>query len=204
MKSAFLLSVVLLVGCSSHLTRSKAKQLLEQEAQDKRYLGYLSDELRLNIGKMSSDCFGQDLGLSHPYDQVESDDIYNALSQTGFLTIKSIGPHAYDVTLTPDGQSSVSGNPYAHKQSGRCDYWQIDVPLATFKGFTITGIQEDGSHAKADVAMTWAPTSVGIALKKQKPLRSHDLSRIPDTNQEFMTFMTESFDQYDDGWRIAQ
>jgi hypothetical protein len=202
MKRVHLLVFAFLVlGCSSHLTRSQAKQLLEQQAP---YRENLSRNVMLQIGKIASDCYAQDFGLPQPYDGVEADDLYKGLSQAGFLTIKGTGPHAWDVSLTPVGQNGISGEPYAHKQNGRCDYWQVNLPLAILEGFTITGIQEEGTHAKADVVLSWKPTPVGTSLKKQKPLRLHDLSDIPDTDQEFHTYTTASFDKYDDGWRLAR
>lgn len=199
-------------GCSNHLSRSNAKSQIEREMSAEK-----ADRSRFiklaNIGRIEEHCYDQESGTSD-FDPVEVDNDAKALAQTGFITVKSMGTHSWDVSLTNAGKAAMLGSPYAHKQKGVCDYWQVSFALARLDTFSITGIQEDGPHAKADVTVVWKLTPMGLALRKEAAalnlsqteagelLSGYALADIPPNATEYHENQTFLFEKYDDGWRV--
>ena len=82
------ISIVMLTGCSGHLSRSKVDSEMRQQYQcpnDACFPGFGGQELFLTIGKVTGSCNGVT-----DYDPVQSDYRceYKALSQAGYITIK--------------------------------------------------------------------------------------------------------------------
>lgn len=220
-KQTLSLAVALAVvnGCSGHLSRSNAKNKIEDEIkleQKNVHDPRVSSNELLTIGRIDAHCFDQNTGISSIYDPVEGTD-YKALAQAGFITVKSLGTaHSWEVSLTDTGKGATVGDPYAHKQQEVCDYWQVNLPLAKWDAFTITGIQEDGVHARADIVVIWKLTPLGLALKKEATklnlsrndagilLGGYTLADIPDTATYYFQSKSVLFDKYDDGWRIRE
>jgi hypothetical protein len=109
---------------------------------------------------------------------------------------------------------AIEGEPYAHKQKKACDYWQVTFPTVVLDHVEVTGIQQEGTHAKAETTLVWKPTQLGLVLKKQlaeqnrseyesqQILGDASFVRMPLGDTEFKTFETFPFDKYDDGWRL--
>ena len=125
-----IVNILILTGCSGHLSRSKAQSDMEREYQRCRdsvcVLGFGGHELLLPIGKVSGRCHGL-----AGYDPVAADPKheYKALAHAGYITIKPERPHVWSVSLTDIGQHAIKGAPYGHTQKGDCDSWQVSLPL---------------------------------------------------------------------------
>lgn len=104
------------------------------------------------------------LGLPD-YDPLQSDTASAILSATGYITIRPLKKHVWSVELTESGTKSITGDKYAHEQRGDCDQWQVTVPLSKYDHLDVTGIVEDGVHAKADASLTFVITSVRIPVE---------------------------------------
>jgi hypothetical protein len=201
-------------GCSNHLSRSNANNQIEREIQR----GQAEESQRVvvmkfvNVGRIEEHCFSQGLSV---YDPVEKND-YKALAQSGFVTVKSMGTHSWDVSLTDAGKTAMVGAPYAHKQQGLCDYWQVSLALAKWDTFNVTGIREDGPHAKANITIVWKLTPLGRALKKEAAqlnlsrieagqlLSGYALADISENASEYHQYQSVLFDKYGDGWRMRE
>ena len=207
------ISIVMLTGCSGHLSRSKVDSEMRQQYQcpnDACFPGFGGQELFLTIGKVTGSCNGVT-----DYDPVQSDyrSEYKALAQAGYITIKPEKRHVWNVSLTQAGQQAIKDVPYAHTQKGDCDSWQVTIPLSAFDDLSVSGVLEDGVHAKADISVKWKVTPLGLALRKEavqlklsdlgtQVLVGDDLARLPVNATEYRTYRTILFDKYDDGWKI--
>lgn len=158
------LGSLLLAGCSSHLTRSRAKTELDQLVKRNLERGQDSPHaLLFQIGLVSSGC---DESLND-FDPVESGAEYPMLAATGYLTVTPVRKHVWRVELTDLGKKSIAGQPYAHKQNGTdCDQWQVTLPLAKFDHVEVTGVLEEGVHAKVQIAAVFTITQVGLDARK--------------------------------------
>jgi len=207
------ISIVMLTGCSGHLSRSKVDSEMRQQYQCPNHAcfpGFGGHELFLTIGKVTGSCYN----LTN-YDPVQSDSgsEYKALAQAGYITIKPEKRHVWNVSLTQAGQQAIKDAPYAHTQKADCDSWQVSLPLSTFQDLIVSGVLEDGVHAKADISVKWKVTPLGLALRKEavqlklsdlgtQVLVGDDLARLPVNATEYRTYRTILFDKYDDGWKI--
>ena len=164
----------------------------------------------MRIGKVTGSCYN----LTN-YDPVQSDSgsEYKALAQAGYITIKPEKRHVWNVSLTQAGQQAIKDAPYAHTQKADCDSWQVSLPLSTFQDLIVSGVLEDGPHAKANISVKWKVTPLGLALRKAavqlklsdlgtQVLVGDDLARLPVNATEYHTYRTILFDKYDDGWKI--
>jgi hypothetical protein len=214
--------VCLLASCQSHLTRSNAKSQLEGLQE--------SPHVYAHVGTLSGDCGG----LHDPnYDPTF--DYGNAvLSATGYVTIRPVRRHVWEVELTQLGDRSVDqlvmgdGGKYAHDKEGDCDSWQIDFALSKYDHLDVTGILEDGIHAKVETSTTFVVTPVGLAVRKQAesvivevhrrvfgdnvatPQYSRervkamlgDLFNSPPDADRYVKYGSFTFVKFDDGWRV--
>jgi len=151
------------------------------------------------------------------------------LSATGYLTVLPIKKHVWDVELTELGKRSVSGKKYGHEQKGNCDEWQVTIPLSKYDHLDVTGIVEDGVHAKVDASLTFVILPVGLAVRTVAPaailtadtktygekfaqnflnhsltvLLGDDLVDTPPDKDRYVKEATFAFDKYDDGWKLS-
>jgi hypothetical protein len=161
--------VLTLAACNGgHLTRARAKAQLDQRLkQETSGDESESDHILFEIGTVSGAC---EEGVLKGYDVVDSQPKYTVLAATGFVIIRPIKKHVWRVDLTERGQQSISGKPYAHKQRAvDCDEWLVDMPTAKFDHLDVTGIVEDGPHAKVDASFTFLITPVGLDVRKAAP-----------------------------------
>ena len=207
------ISIVMLTGCSSHLSRSKVDSEMRQQYQcpdSACFPGFGGEERFLRIGKVTGSCYN----LTN-YDPVQSDSgsEYKALAQAGYITIKPEKRHVWNVSLTQAGQQAIKDAPYAHTQKADCDSWQVSLPLSTFQDLIVSGVLEDGPHAKANISVKWKVTPLGLALRKEavqlklsdlgtQVLVGDDIARLPVNETQYDTYRTILFDKYDDGWKI--
>jgi hypothetical protein len=153
-----------LTGCGSHLNRSNAKAQLEALLKQEQKLSPFGREsLTSHVGTVSGTCI--DLPLSS--DPVEDDTDNAVLAAAGYLTVRPIKPHVWDVQLTNLGaQANSTEGKYGHQQNTDCDDWQVSLPLSRYDHLEVTGIVEDGVHAKVDANLTYVITALGLAVKK--------------------------------------
>ena len=116
-----------------------------------------------NIGTLSEAC--SDVPTKD-YDTIESEAVYPMLAAVGYLAVQPIKKHVWRVDLTDLGKKSIAGEPYAHKQQGNdCDEWQVTMPLSKFDHLDVTGILEDGAHAKVEFTLTFTITQAGMDVR---------------------------------------
>lgn len=150
--TALLIGLRFTVGCQTgHLSRSNAKSQLE---------GILKQHPNRNlvltqVGRISGNC------LDKP--TVDPKRIYDnewaVFSATGCITIRPIRKNVYDVELTQLGTGTIDGLKYAHRETADCDEWQVSFVLSKFDSLDVTGIVEDGVHAKVDTSMSFVNNS---------------------------------------------
>jgi hypothetical protein len=214
---------------SGHLTRSRAKAQLD--ALSKKAAS--SDDsgphpILFQIGTISGACTE---GLTKDYDPVESGAEYPVLLSTGYITMQPIKNHVWRIELSERGKKSIAGEPYAHKQNGDdCDQWQVSMPLAKYDHLDITGILEEGAHAKVDIAITFAITQAGMDARKVAEqyvfevdkrkygeklahdflsnsltsLLGDDVAYAPPSARAYVKRGSVTFNKYDDGWKIDE
>ena len=193
-----LLSSGLLVGCSNNLGRAEAKRLINEAVKTTPP----PKELLINTGLVSGYCFDS---YSDNYNPTNTTD-YKTLTKLGMVTITPVA-HAWQVEFTETGKRAVQGDPYGHTQKLYCDEWQSNLPVATFDGIEVTGIQQEGVHAKAEIAIKWKLTPLGLAIKNL-PAEYQDVGvgneflHAPNGKGEFSQDDAASFEKYDDGWRL--
>ena len=78
------------------------------------------------------------------------------------------------------------------------------IPLSKFDHLDVTGIIEDGPHAKVDVAATFVMTPVGLAIRNiaSEDLLGVDLLNAPPNKDRYVKAGSAVFDKYDDGWKF--
>lgn len=154
----FQVLVLTLVACKSgHLNRANAKAELEKAQQLNPYGPH---SLMTHIGTVSGSCYDRT-----NYDPVQSDKEDAVLLATGYITTRSIKKNVWDVELTQLGQQAL-GSKYGHTQKVDCDDWQVEFPLSKYDHLDVTGIVEDGVHARVDATFTFVITPVGLAVRK--------------------------------------
>lgn len=215
-RSAAISLVGLLANCSGHLSRSRVKSELTTAFQQDASPGGM--KLLIEVGKVSKECY--DLPVDY-----DSRDDYKALGRTGYITLESVGDHIWSAALTDSGQRARSGEPYNHVQKTTCDSWIVSLPLSVFSTIDVTGILEDGPHAKANAEARWKLTALGLALKRYfgpqlvesksltpawrasqvkdgiKLVLGEDIMDMPDRADGYTTYVTAEYDKYDDGWK---
>jgi hypothetical protein len=224
--TAFSLGVLLLIStaCNRHLSRSNAKAQLEQLAKQEQSDG--THTLLLKIGRVAN-CEPQPYQTN--YDPVQYNAESAVLSKTGYVTIRPVKRHVWDVELTDIGRQSLAGEKYAHEQKGDCDQWQVTIPLAKYDHVDVTGIVEEGVHARVDTAITFVVTPVGMAVRrvasnvvleldkktygeklahdflsdKVRSLLGDDLVYLPINIDRYIKNASFPFDKYDDGWKVS-
>jgi hypothetical protein len=188
----------LLVGCSNNLGRAEAERAIKKAITRVP----APKELLINTGLVSGYCLD---GGGDNYNPTDSSD-YKALAKLGMVTITPVA-HAWQVEFTEAGKRAVQGKAYAHTQKPYCDEWQSNLPIAIFDGIEVTGIRQEGIHAKAEVAVKWKLTPLGLAIKTL-PKEYQDVGVGPEFlntaggKSEFSQKDVATFDKYDDGWRL--
>jgi hypothetical protein len=214
-----------LSACSTHLTRPKAKAQLEQIAKQTQDPSG-PHSILVKIGTVA-DCEPTP-GLPH-FDPVETDYATQVLAATGYMVVRPVKKHVWDVELTDRGNQSVAGEKYAHEQKGECDQWQVTIPLAKYDHLDVTGIVEEGVHAKVDASFTFVITPVGMAARQVasdiifeadkkrydetlahsflesdvKQFLGEDLVHTPPNKDRYIKQATFQFEKYDDGWKVV-
>lgn len=194
-----LLTAGLLIDCSNNLGRGEAQRAINKAVK----IVPQPKELLINTGLVSGSC--NDSYLTN-YNPTNTPD-YKALVKLGMVTITPVA-NAWQVEFTEAGKRAVQGEPYAHTQKTNCDEWQSNLPVAVFDGIEVTGIQQEGIHAKADIAIKWKLTPLGLALKTLPEGNDvelglgHEFSYMPKGEKEFSQNDVAAFEKYDDGWRL--
>ena len=158
--------------------------------------------LLINTGLLSGGCL--DI-YSENYNPTDRPD-YRALAKLGMLTVTPV-VRAWQVDFTDAGKRAVEGKAYAHTEKPNCDEWQSSLPVAVFDGVEVTGIQQEGIHARADFAIKWKLTPLGLALKtipegNEEMGLGPEFLRLPKGEGEFSENYVGQFERYDDGWRL--
>jgi hypothetical protein len=222
---SLVVSVALCLGaCNNHLSRSNAKAQIEAGLKHMLPPGTEhSTAATFNIGSAVS-------GICHnlkDYDPVGTNGEYPALAAAGFIITKPIKKDVWSVELTDKGKKSIDGEPYGHRTGIDCDQWQVTMPLSRFDHIEVTGIVEDGVHAKVDVDSTFTILQAGFDLKPiaEKYIREAQSKTIrpkflgDSTSSELHSFIGDiadtepsanffvkhgsvSFTKYDDGWKL--
>jgi hypothetical protein len=220
--------VFTLAACNSgHLTRSNAKSQLEKaakQAQQQNPNGPHS--ITTHIGTVSGKCYDEQ--VMQDYDPVENSKEEAVLSATAYVTLRPVKKHVWDVELTQLGHQAA-GEKYAHTQKPDCDAWYVQFPLSKYDHLDVTGIVEDGVHAKVDASLTFVITPVGLAVRKvassviletdtktygeklaqdflsnnMTTLLGDDLVYAPQDADRYVKQATFAFEKYDDGWKVS-
>ena len=223
-------ALTLMTACDGgHLTRATAKAQLDPLFKKATSINSGGPHpLLFQIGTISGAC---NESVSKDYDVVESGAEYPVLSSTGYITIQQIKKHAWRVELSERGRKSIAGEPYGHKQNGDdCDQWQVSMPLAKYDHMDITGILEEGVHAKVDLAIVFAITQAGMDARRVadkyvfeldkkkygeslaqsflsdnvKSLLGDDVAFAPPSARTYVNRASVTFNKYDDGWKIDE
>ena len=213
-----LLFSVSLVGCSG-LTRPKAQHELDEQFKAEKISKTSMDEppkLLLNYGLRSPYCYMEPSSarwvLNGSSKTHGPDDKQRILVRSGYLTVSKIGPVTYTLMLTQKGHAAVSGEPYGHTVKPNCDSWQVDMPFAEWDNVTVTGVVQEGIHARVEAKLCEKLTPFGAELRRTLP--EHDKEMIASTFFERANFYSSDgrrcetreipFDKYDDGWRAGR
>jgi len=104
------------------------------------------------------------------------------------------------------------------------------MPLSKFDHLDVTGILEDGVHAKVDVSFSFAITSVGMDARRvaekyvfendkrkygdklahdflsnsMTSLLGDELAYLPPSAKTYVKRLSVIFDKYDDGWKVEE
>ena len=218
------------MSCTKHLTRDKAKAILDGVA--KQNVAGNPDALRyilIQTGLISPNC-EKDGAVMKDYDPVENSNETAVLVAAGYLTATQVKPHVWTVEPTEQAQKQgLFTDRYAHRTGANCDQWQSTIFLARYDHLDVTGIVEDGPHAKVDAAFTFMVTPAGIAIRKvardaiyvvQKrefrdslandftnselsQMLGSELSNLPLNQNSYIKTNSFKFDRYDDGtWKL--
>ena len=162
------------------------------------------------------------------YDPVESDFGAAVLSTTGYITLRPVKKHVWEVELTQLGKQAA-GEKYAHTLAADCDEWQIEFVTSKYDHLDVTGIVEDGVHAKVEASVTFVITPVGMAARKVasavvfdidkrkfgehfahgaltgriEELLGDDLAYAAPDKDAYVKQATFTFEKYDDGWKAT-
>jgi hypothetical protein len=230
LRSVAVFGMLVLAACNGgHLTRSRAKAQLDELS--KKVLAQNENgphPLLFQIGTVSGAC---NEGFSKDYDPVEAGAEYSVLAATGYVTVQPIKKHVWRVELSESGKKGIAGEPYAHKQNGNdCDQWQVSIPLSRLDHLDVTGVLEEGVHAKVDVSFTFAITQVGMDARKVAEkyvleadtkkfgeklahdflpnsltsLLGGDVALSPPSEKTYIKRGSVMFDKYDDGWKLDE
>jgi hypothetical protein len=196
------------LSCSGKLTRPEAQAQLEEQL---RIASIYDPKVTINTGLVSGYC-ALDPSIAKDYDPIARRQSYALLKQLGAVTIEATDfKHAYQITLTDVGKKWVDGSPYSHTQKQHCDEWQVDLPVANVIGVQVTGIQQEGVHAKVDASLCRKLTPLGETLKAQNLTDNQQVLLGLGTGfldsyhfvrpNEYCEFDSVMFNKYRDGWR---
>ncbi len=233
--------LLMLQGCSSHLSRHEAGTKIDAMMRNqpvgeyKIYTisgnvptyGLPSSEFNdesIDIGRIGIDPDLPEFGVS----------LLNALAKVGYLTIKDAGPgdaahHSetkhYDSTRLIDLTSKIGRIVAKTKDNETYDTGFVCFPVPNPHAcvlpdfidrelkYDITGITEDGIHAKVNLLMDWKLSRIALELKPYaRPSEGETERRYHlDSWEEFLnshpvagsTQATILFQRFDDGWRIV-
>jgi hypothetical protein len=194
-----LLTAGLLIGCSNNLGRGEAQRAINKAVK----IAPPPKALLIRTGLVSGYCYDIYTADYNPTSSLD----YKALVKLGMVTITPVA-NAWQVDFTEAGKRVVDGELYAHTQKTNCDSWQSSLPVALFDGIEVTGIQQEGIHAKADIAIKWKLTPLGLALKTlpegddAEMGVGREFSHMPKGEREFSQNDVAAFEKYDDGWRL--
>jgi hypothetical protein len=216
---AIIALVPMLAGCNGHLSRSRAKSQLEEAARQVRD----PDGPHPLLVRVGTIC-----GVSDYYDPVQSRSEYIVLSAAGYLTIRPVRlrgrKSVWDVELTESGRKTIGGEKYGHEQNGDCDEWQVTIPTAKYDHLDVTGIVEEGVHARVEAAQIFVITPAGMAVRKFASkiygnrmklgneflsddherltnLLGEELAYAPPSADRYVIRGSFTFEKYDDGWK---
>lgn len=220
--------VLSLAACGNgHLSRANAKAQIEQFVKQSQGPNPRSPHtLLVKIGTVANckpDRYSSD------NDPIERSVETTELSATGYLTVVPIKKHVWNVELTELGKRSIEDEKYAHEQIGDCDQWQVTIPLVKYDHFDVTGVMEEGVHAKVDMTVTFVVLPVGLAVRKIAPAiklaidtktYGGDLAHqfaltdptggLPDdlfldlNKDRYVKHGSITFNKYDDGWKLDE
>jgi len=187
--AALLASLLVLSGCSHHLTRSKAAELLQKTTDCAKPIS-----MELNLGGIAY--AGTNMG------------VYEGMQRAGYLKVN--GPmfggasyYTYTVLLTAAGEDAMRkyGWTLGPKET-RCAFrascpppqpQKLDIPVAACKISEVTGVVKEGNKATVDFVQIAEPNEFMKSLAKK--LGQSDEPRKESGRREFTL--------YDDGWRVA-
>jgi hypothetical protein len=162
------LALIPLTGCG--LTRYNAKSQIEKATDRVEGFAFPTKFFPFHetttffthaqIGKITGDCPNDDWAEHY----VSSHD--EQLVKAGLLTIQTVNSHTWDVRLTAKGK--YEGVVFDHTGKGDFgDYAVVFLPLTKVDHVEITGIAEDGAHAKVEALYYLRPSSAGCLLRRR-------------------------------------
>ena len=222
-----LATLVLATAALSGLSCSGSRKLTRPEAQARleEQLGIASifdPKVTINTGLVSGYCT-LDPSIAKDYDPTARQQGYALLKQLGAVTIEATDfKHAYQITLTDVGKKWIDDSPYGHIQTQHCDEWQVDLPVAKVTGVQVTGIQQEGDHAKVGASLCRKLTPLGETLKAQHLTDNQQVLLGLGTGfflglgtgffdshhfvrpNEYCEFESVMFNKYRDGWQAEK
>lgn len=178
------LTTVLLVGCSSNLTRNKAESLIKERSK------FPINETTSFILFLPGSCSNGPCGPSDVPVHVK------AAQDEGLLTVAFDGNELH-VSLTEKGKQYAIGN--VNEQPGPGGIrgpQQVTVIWKTLEFGEITGITQSDSSNDATVEYTVSQNLTPFGRFRQFMAQSTILPNLPNINMEVR------LKKYDDGWRI--
>ncbi len=160
----------LLASCQTdHLSRSDALSQLEDVVKIPGVTP-TTHSLGVFVGTVSGNCY--DLAN---FDLVALLNDYAVLSAAGYITIRPLRNHVWDVELTQLGKQGTDQmvnevemtSEVGHKRRINCDSKLVVFQLSKFERFEVDRILEDGVHARVDAHIAFVITPVGLAVRKQ-------------------------------------
>jgi len=188
-----------LIGRSNNLGRREAQRAINRAVK----IVPQAKTLLIRTGLVSGYCYDIYTVNYNPTSSLD----YKALVKLGMVTAKAVD-NGWQVEFTEAGKRAVQMGPYAHTQKTNCDSWQSSLPVAIFDGIEVTGIQQEEIRAKADFALKWKLTPLGLAIKTLPEGDDEDMglgnefAQMPKGGGEFLQNDVATFDKYDDGWRL--
>jgi hypothetical protein len=120
----------------------------------------------------------------------------NKFDKAGLVTLTEV---------TPCGDWSIDLLPMAMhdlRQDQASDPKMVFVTTGRFAGWEITGVTQDGSHAKADIEIRFNLTKSGEALARVGYSMEDKDCHFSIPNNSIICSTQIRFTRYDDGWRF--
>ena len=225
------------VGCSGKLTRNGARRKIDnmmkaQPTDENRLLKSIGEAPDYGLPAKDFSYNSFDLGRQG-VDPDSPDSLENALAQLGYIAIQDSGPgdltrasvtRHFDATrivrLTPRMGNVVNKTDHDETyQTGFTCYPEptpkiCDLPdlLEKDRDYQITGIAEEGTHAKVNIVIFWKLSPLALELKRF--VEPHKDQAGPLLSESWDTFLSSHsssgstratilFQKFDDGWRIV-